>query len=489
MKKLEFFLIFVGFTFCFLAKSLTAASDHPDILFIFADDQAFSTIHALGNQEIKTPNLDRLVKRGTTFTHAYNMGSWSGAVCVASRHMLNTGLYVWKAKKAADALRQRISKKSKQDTTTNFKEQGLMWSQLMGKAGYDTYFTGKWHVNTNAAQIFKVARHIRAGMPKQTPEGYNRPQDGKPDVWSPYDKKFGGYWEGGKHWSEVVADDVEDYFTMVKEQGNPFFMYVAFNAAHDPRQAPKEYVDQYPLDKLSLPENFLPEYPWNEKMNSGRKLRDERLAPFPRTEHAVKVNMQEYYALITHMDAQIGKILKALDDSGRADNTWIFFTADHGLAIGQHGLMGKQNMFEHSLRVPFIVAGPGVKKDHRIDTRIYLQDVMPTTLHLAKAEIPKHVQFQSLLPLLEGNDKNAREAIYGAYLTHQRAVIEGDHKLILYPKAAKALLFNVKTDPHEMKDVLSRNQQLGKKLFQRLLELQQQTGDELDLKTIFPDLL
>ncbi len=480
-------LTLAGFLCC--VSNLNAADKAPDILFIFADDQAFSTIHALGNDEIETPNLDRLVKRGTTFTRAYNMGSWSGAVCVASRHMLNTGLYVWKAKQAADRLGGRKKgQKTGNNPYPNFQKKGWMWSQLMAKAGYDTYFTGKWHVKAKADEIFKVSRNIRPGMPNQTPEGYNRPIDGKPDVWSPYDKKFEGFWKGGRHWSEIVADDAEEYLKMAKASDNPFFMYIAFNAAHDPRQAPKEFVDKYPLDKVAVPKNFLPEYPWNEEMNSGRKLRDERLAPFPRTEHAIKVNRQEYYALITHMDVQIGRILKALDDSGRADNTWIFFTADHGLAIGEHGLMGKQNMFEHSLRVPMMVVGPGVAKDKRIDTRVYLQDVMPTSLELAGATIPEHVQFQSLRPLLDGKTDSARDAIYGAYLKGQRAVVVGDFKLILYPKAKKALLFNVKADPHEMKDILSQNKEQAKQLFARLLGLQKETGDTFDLKAVFPEL-
>jgi len=93
-------------------------------------------------------------------------------------------------------------------------------------------------------------------------------------------------------------------------------MYIAFNAPHDPRQSPKEYVDMYPLDKISVPESFLPEYPYSEEIGSGRDLRDERLAPFPRTEYAVKKNIQEYYAIISHMDYQIGRILDELEKTG-----------------------------------------------------------------------------------------------------------------------------------------------------------------------------
>ena len=177
-----------------------------------------------------------------------------------------------------------------------------------------------------------------------------RDRDGKPDPWKPWDKSFEGFWKGGKHWSEIVADDALDFIADADKRENPFFMYIAFNAPHDPRQSPKEYVDRYPLDKVKVPENFLPEYPHNVGMGCGRGLRDEKLAPFPRTHHAVKVNRQEYYAIITHMDTQIGRILDALDKSGKKDNTYIFYGADHGLGVGQHGLMGKQNMYDHSLR-------------------------------------------------------------------------------------------------------------------------------------------
>ncbi|NJN05568.1 MAG: sulfatase-like hydrolase/transferase [Rhodobacteraceae bacterium] len=324
----------------------------PNVLFLLTDDQRPDTIAALGNRHIKTPALDQLVRRGTTFTRAYNMGSWSGAVCVASRTMLITGRSVWNANSIYNA-------------TDKERQAGVLWPQLMAEAGYRTYFTGKWHIKTDAEKCFDVARHVRPGMPKDTPNSYNRPPATGEDTWSPYDTSLGGFWEGGKHWSEVVADDAVDYLGDAKQAGKPFFMYIAFNAPHDPRQAPKEYVDRYPLDRIAVPKNFIPQYPHMEEIGSGTKLRDEKLGPFPRTEHAVKVHRQEYYALITHLDAQIGRILDTLDQSGQADSTWIFFTADHGLAVGHHGLFGKQNMYDHSVRVPFIVAGPGVAKNKR----------------------------------------------------------------------------------------------------------------------------
>ena len=194
-------------------------------------------------------------------------------------------------------------------------------------------------------------------------------------------------------------------------------------------------------------------------MGRGKGLRDEQLAPWPRTKYAVKEHRREYYALITHMDTQIGKILSALDQSGKAESTMIIFTADQGLAVGHHGLMGKQNMFEHSLRPPLIVAGPGIPHDQRIDIPVYLQDVMPTTLELAGVSVPQQVEFKSLLPLIRGERRFQYDAISGAYRPKmQRMILENDFKLIYYPAIDKTLLFHLTDDPFEMHDLADQPQ-------------------------------
>ncbi|MBT4263974.1 MAG: sulfatase-like hydrolase/transferase, partial [Deltaproteobacteria bacterium] len=326
-----------------IAGQLSAAegaAEKPNVMFIFADDQTYESIGAYGQLNIKTPNLDRLVNRGVSFTHTYNMGAWGGAVCVASRAMLNSGRFVNRAEQGV--------------------KQYPHWSEIMNDAGYTTYMTGKWHVPGKPR--FNVVKDVRGGMPNQADERYRRTF--KPELyeseWLPWDERHGGFWTGGTHWTQVVADDTLEFFDKVKNDDKPFFMYLAFNAPHDPRQAPKEYVDMYPLDSIKIPKNYMPEYPYAAEI-CGKKLRDEILAPYPRTEYAVKRNRQEYYASITYMDHHIGRMLDALEASGKADNTYIIFTADHGLAAGHHGLMGKQSMYEHSMRPPFIVVGPGIK--------------------------------------------------------------------------------------------------------------------------------
>lgn len=453
------------------------AGSKPNILFLFADDQCFETIAALKMTDIETPNLDRLMDRGTLFSHAYNMGSWSGAVCVASRTMLITGRSVWDAERVYS-------------TTDKERQAGVLWPQLMKKAGYRTYMTGKWHIQTDASKLFDVTKDVRGGMPKDSPEAYNRPQTRMPDPWNPSDTKLGGFWEGGKHWSEVVADNTCEFFSDAEKHEAPFFMYVAFNAPHDPRQSPQEYLNRYPLDRIQVPGNFLPEYPFKDSIGCSASLRDEKLGPFPRTEHAVKVHRREYYALITHLDAQIGRILDALEASGELDNTWIFFTADHGLALGHHGLFGKQNLYDHSVRVPFIVAGPGVEASHRLDTPIYLQDVMATSLELAGADRPDHVFFKSLLPHLEGTSIGpSYPEIYGAYLELQRSITVDGFKLIAYSKAKVLRLYDMVNDPDETHDLCSMDSYAARKkeLLQGLIELQDGLGDQLDLTNAFKD--
>ncbi len=477
------------------------ANSQPNIIFIFADDLTYTAVNALGNKEIQTPNLNRLFKRGTTFTHAYNMGGWNGAICVASRAMIISGRSLWDA----NEFRQNWIENKQIERT---------WGRLMQNAGYETYITGKWHVDAPAGSVFQNVKHIRPGMPPDAwnnaemaekfkdmgnfsrilgaklPIGYGRPMNENDTAWDPTDPRFGGFWEGGKHWSEVLKDDVLGFIEEARDSNKPFFMYLAFNAPHDPRQAPKEYLDKYPLEQIGLPDNWLPEYPFKDAIGNSPDLRDEALAPFPRTEYATKKQIQEYYAIITHLDEQIGEILDGLEASGKKDDTYIIFTADHGLAVGRHGLMGKQTLFDHSIRVPFVILGPEVPEGKQITADIYLQDAMATSLELAGIKKPDYVFFNSLLPFLNAErDKSYYNAIYGGYIDKQRMIRKDGFKLIVYPELHKTLLFDLKNDPGEMND-LSENESYKEKiavLYNELLALQKEMHDPLDIRSVADD--
>ncbi|UBM59611.1 sulfatase-like hydrolase/transferase [Marinilongibacter aquaticus] len=473
----------------------------PNVLFLFIDDYTYRAVHEMGNKQVISPNLDKLIQEGTLFTHAYNMGSWSGAVCTASRTMLNSGLTVWRA---------NANRKNWHEGDSLARAH--TWAQLMQNAGYDTYMSGKWHVDIPAADIFEQAEHVRPGMPKDfwngkqvneainkykkkplntsqmdMPKGYNRPLSENDDSWSPTDTSNGGFWAGGKHWSEVLKDDAENFIDQAAQKQKPFFMYLAFNAVHDPRQAPQKYQDLYDVDKIEIPESFQADYPYHEEIGVGPRLRDEMLAPFPRTELAIKTHLKEYYALISHLDDQIGEILQHLEEKGLRENTVIFLTADHGLAIGRHGLLGKQNMYDHSMRVPLLVAGSGIPKNKKIDEDVYLQDIMPTALDLTGKGVPDFVEFKSLMPLIHDQQGEAHlNGVYGAYLRLQRMIRKDGYKLIVYPKVHKVLLFDLKNDPNEMHD-LSDNEESRTKiesLFKDLKQMQVDLDDELNIGSV-----
>jgi arylsulfatase A-like enzyme len=410
------------------AKAQATRSDRPNILFILADDQCFDTIAELGNKEILTPNLDRLARSGTSFSSAYNMGGWNGAICVASRAMFNTGRFLWRAQGVDDALAQEAEGKR-------------LLPLMLGGAGYETYISGKWHVKIAADEIYDHVAHIRPGMPSTVEASYQRA--GVSDEWTPWDTRVGGFWEGGKHWSEVLADDAGLFLDIARASPRPFFMYLAFNAPHDPRQAPREFVDKYDRSQLLIPPNFVAQHPHMEAMGAGKSLRDERLAPWPRTAEAVQLHRQEYYALITHMDTQIGKILDDLERTGQADKTYVVMTADHGLACGQHGLLGKQNMYEHSLKAPLLVAGPGIPAGQRIETPVYIQDFVATALEWAGVRQPKHVEFKSLLPLIRGERKVQYDLIYGAYEKKRQRMVRLSEGCILRAASVRQRYFKV----------------------------------------------
>jgi len=476
MKKLIFSIIAAVAIFSACTQKSTVPQK-PNILFIFADDQTYQGVNALGNPELITPNLDKLASSGVTFTHTYNMGGWNGAVCVASRAMLNTGRFLWRAK-------------ASQKNYPELKENGEFWSLLMKNAGYDTYMTGKWHVEQRADSIFKVAMDIRPGMPATVPESYNRPLSPEDTTWLPWHTQWGGFWEGGIHWSEVVANNAISYLDAAKTSENPFFMYLAFNAPHDPRQSPKKYVDMYPLENISIPNSYKELYPYKDSIGCGPGLRDEKLAPFPRTEYSIKVHRQEYYAIISHMDDQIGRIIAHLKETGQDKNTYIIFSADHGLSCGNHGLVGKQNMYDHSMRVPCFIVGPNIPENEKRDMQIYLQDIMATTLDLAGIEKPEYVEFNSFLPLINGEvSESPYEEIYGAYINFQRMVRTDKFKLIIYPKAKKMRLFDVVNDPDEIIDLVDNTEYLAvkKELIEKLKKQQELMEDPLDLQPYFPD--
>jgi arylsulfatase A-like enzyme len=449
----------------------------PNFLVFVADDMMFRTVNAINNHEIHTPNIDRLVRGGAHYTHCFHAGSWTGAVCVASRTMLHTGLSPFKAEKALPG-----------DGAASIP----LWGQTFRDAGYRTFITGKWHLDAvSLSRSFSDMATVAPGFLNSTPDQYHRPAPG--NTWSPTNRSLKGHWlderlwldkaDGRtKHSSEVYADSAVDFLRGQRGRlEKPFLAYVAFNAPHDPRQAPEEYQAMYSVDKIEVPPNYLPQHPFDQ---GDFHTRDEELAPFPRTEFDVKTHRKEYYAIISHMDAQIGRVLDALDRSGHAENTYVILTADHGLAVGEHGLMGKQNQYECSMRMPLIMRGPGIKAGKQIDEMVYQHCLYATTCDLAGIAIPQHVEFPSLKPMVLGDASPAiYEAMFGWLNVLQRSLRTKQHKLIFYIPIRRYQLFEIEKDPWEMHDLSNDPAFASVKddMISRLKKMQHDLGDPISL--------
>jgi arylsulfatase A-like enzyme len=443
-----------------------AAPPRPNFLFMIADDLTFRGINAMGYPEIHTANLDRLVKRGVSFSHCFHQGSWQGAVCVASRSMLNSGLTCFRVQKHI--------------------EQTPLWGETFGAAGYDTAIVGKWHLSKgNLARSFKQQGKTSGGMFESGPSAYNRPAPG--NTWTPWDTSLKGQWlhtaqwqdaptDAIKHSAQVWAENAAAKLTDLAKSDTPFLLYVGFNSPHDPRQAPKEFIDRYPAKSVEVPPNYQPQHPFDQ---GDARVRDELLAPFPRTREAVQVHRSEYFAHITYMDEQIGRILAALDATGKAANTHVIFTADHGLAVGQHGLMGKQNLYDHSTRMPLIFVGPGIPAGKRIDDMVYQHSVFATTCELAGVAPPKSVEFPSLVDSLHGRGTSKHDAMFCFYRDFQRSIRTRDHKLILYPQAKETQLFDLTKDPWETSNLAGKSPAIQADLLARLRKMQKELEDPI----------
>jgi len=440
----------------------------PNFLVIVTDDQRPDTIHALGNEVIETPTLDLLVRAGTTFTRAIA----ANPICVPSRAEILTG---------CSGFRNGVMAGGTMDPEL------VLWGDCLRSAGYHAWYVGKWM------------------------------NDGKP-VTRGYDETLGLFASGGGRWAVDAVDYhgrpvtgyrgwvfQSDQGRMFPEKGvgltpdisrefadaairfirrrpqRPFFLHVNFTAPHDPLLMPPGFEGKYDPDRIPLPPNFLPRHPFDHGNLEGR---DEKLLPWPRTEKDVREDLAVYYAVISHMDQQLGRILAALATTGQADDTVVVFTSDQGLAVGSHGLRGKQNLYDHTVGVPLVFAGPGIEKDRRTAAQCYLRDLYPTTCELAGIEIPATVEGRSLVPVLHGRAEAAYPHVTAYFRDFQRMIRTDRWKLIHYPQIGKCQLFDLVADPHEMQDRFSdpNLSDVLADLRGRLEAWQQEVGDPLVAK-------
>lgn len=417
-----------------IRNSDAADSKKPNILFIIVDDQSPQDLKIYNpSSELETPNLDRLAREGMTLDGAHHMGSFSGAVCTPSRHMVMTGRTVWHLPIGVGATRH---------CPPNIEMQSM--AAVFNRAGYDTMRTCKRGNSFEGANAQFTVRHDAT--------------------------KRGGTDETGSVWhGDQVMNFLNDRASGNQEK--PFLIYYGFSHPHDTRDGTPELLAKYgavnhkdretlpPLNpkQPKLPVNYLPAHPFHHGQPG---LRDEEKVSgvwTNRDERTMRNELGREFACSENIDIQVGRVLEKLESMGELDNTYVFYTSDHGMAIGRHGLQGKQNLYEHTWRVPMIVKGPGIESGTRATGNTYLLDVMATLCDLTGIEAPTTLEGRSFKPVLEGKQDTVRDVLYGVYCggtkPGMRCVKKGDWKLIKYDvldgSVQETQLFNLRENPHE----------------------------------------
>ena len=411
----------------------------PNFLFMIADDHRHSAVGALGMEAVSTPTFDQMIADGACFTQAHIMGSTSGAVCMPSRGMLMTGCNLFAT---PDPLPDDVP----------------LLPELLQRSGYTTFSTGKWHNRRGSyARAFdRSGKVFFGGMNDQ----YAMPVNDF-DPSGAYDPEDTYIADGFS--TTVFTDEMIEFLRSREPDDNPFFAYIAFTSPHDPRTAPPPFDKMYDADDIELPANFKTEHPFDIGI---RDIRDEVLADYPRTKSEIRQHIADYYGMISHMDADIGRILQTLEDKGLSENTIVIYTSDHGLGVGQHGLMGKQNLYDHSMRIPLIMRGPSIPAGYKCDALVYLLDLFPTLLERADVEVPAEQDGYSLNAVLGRLTHKHRRSIFSAYQgvfgnplgrPYQRSIKNDRYKLILSVLDGRETwqLFDLREDPHELNNLIN----------------------------------
>lgn len=452
-------LIIICLGMAIIMQSLAARGQvqkQPNILFLFADDQRADALGCSGNSYIQTPNIDKLAEQGVRFSNGYVMGGHHGAICAPSRAMLMSGKSLFHVYDKLDGVKTM--------------------PRYFAEYGYETFGTGKWHNGKETFEAtFQQGKNVFLGGMS---DHFKVPcrdlgNDGK--LGDPVIKSY-----STDLFADAAISFIEHYAFGKREK--PFFCYVAFTAPHDPRSPHPEYIGLYPDGTIPIPGNFKNYHPF---AFDDMKVRDENLAVWPRTEQVIQQSLSDYYALISHLDKRIGDIIATLKKEGLFDNTIIIYAADNGLAIGSHGLLGKQNLYEHSMKVPVLISGPGVPKNQVRDALVYLYDLFPTLTQLCKLPIPENIDGKNLTQVIDGSKMEVRNSLYTVYRNTVRAVRNDEWKLIRYPRINITQLYNLKNDPDEMNN-LAQIPLYQKKLAELTMLMEKAYSETDDTATMLP---
>ncbi|MHC4324323.1 MAG: sulfatase family protein [Planctomycetota bacterium] len=425
-----------------------ANSSKPNFLWICTDQQRWNTIAALGNKHIHTPNLDRLVRMGTSFTKAHCVGP----VCTASRANFLTGMYpsaVAGCKNGA----------------AYWPEKAPLVTKLLKDAGYACGLSGKLHLSS---------AYGSKGEKRPENDGYSEfyyshsPWQGWPendylqwlkDKGYEYERVKEMPWaqQAPLHQTTWCCDRAIDF--MKRHKGKPWLFSVNIFDPHGPFDPPKDFLEHcgYNLDNIPLP------------LFKKTDLNEKAFVRSPRnpTDLEAKTTLAKYWAMVELIDDNVGHMLKALKETGQMDSTVIIFTSDHGEMAGDHGLYSKGLFYEGSIRVPLIFAGPGICKNRQVDSLVELTELAPTILKMAGLPLPSKIQGKSLVAVLEGKTDKVRDFLHGQHYActgpaegspdweedYSTMYRDDKYKHIVYHGRRRGELFDMQADPNEFENL------------------------------------
>lgn len=461
------------------------AEKSPNILWICTDQQRHDTIGALGNPHIHTPVLDKLVAEGVAFTSAY----CQTPICTPSRASFLTGRYP-----------SHVGVNS--NSNARFPDDAQLVTRTLADAGYDCGMAGKLHLSTvtgrveprpdDGYRVFRWSHHSRPEthwevqhhayhqwLEKQGVDWFdyypNRPWGEKAHA------SVGAGIETRYHQTTWCADEAITFMSEPRE--GPWLMSVNPFDPHPQGpffSAPQEYLDKY--DPAALPG---PHFRESDLANQARLREvDFQSTATPPEEYPAREMQAAYYASIELIDAQVGRMLEALERSGQRENTVVIFMSDHGEMLGDHGLTRKGcRFYEGLVHVPLIISSPTrFRQGVRSGALVELIDIVPTLLQLAGLDVPADVQGKSLLPILTGESTadchrdvvrcEYRDALDMPGRSHADMIFDGRHKLVVYHGTGLGELFDLEEDPHEFDNLwdMAEAADIKQKLLIRLFD-------------------
>jgi len=343
-----------------LADRQNSPQKRPNLLFVFADMMRGQDMRCAGNEQIITPNLDQLAKDGSLLTNAIS----TYPLCCPYRAMLMTGRFPLSNKVIANG--------------PPLPDNELCIAEVLKTVGYQTGYIGKWHLNGHTETNTVEEQFIPPGKKRH---GF--------DYWAALNfshNYFDSYYYGDKPekiplkgWEPDAQTDLAIRY-MKEHKDAPFCLFLSWGPPHNPYVAPEKYKKMYNPDKIKLRENVF------------------------RTLESARIDYCSYYAAITSLDWNMGRLMEEMDKLGIADNTIVVFTSDHGDMLYSLGLYEKQWPYEESIHMPFIIRfPPKIKSGQKNDLLLGSPDIMPTLLSLMGVDIPKTVEGKDLSPFIIGN--------------------------------------------------------------------------------------